>query len=113
MIEGFKARFSNTTVGVLKTMMRISLADIISEKSATKSHSTSDLEDLYTLMQFYEKDLSSPERVFREYENLFLVLDTLEFNEGEAVPRDHKDLLQFLKKFNLTIAFENLANVLR
>ena len=56
-------------------------------------------------MQFYEKDLSSNDTVSREFENLFLALNTWEFEEGEAVPRDYEDLLQFLKKFNLMSSF--------
>ena len=66
-------------------------------------------------MQFYEKDLSSTsiETVSREYENLYLVLNSWEFNVGEAVPRYHQDLLHFLKKFNLTPSFETIAKLLR
>ena len=113
LITDLEARFSNTTVGVLKAMQCISPANIISEKSSTKTPGESDFKELCTLMQFYEKDRSSNDTVSREYENLFLVLNTWEFEEGEAVPRDHEDLLQFLKKFNLMSSFQNITTLLR
>ncbi len=75
LITDLKARFSNTMVGVLKAMQCISLANIISEKS-TKSPAESDFKDLCALVQFYKKDISSQDTVSREYENLFLVLNT-------------------------------------
>ena len=108
MIEDLKARFSNANIGVLKPMMCISPTNIVSEKSMTRSPSTSDLEDLYKLMQFYQNDLSPLKTVSRNYENLFFVLNTWEFSKGEAVPKDHQTLLQFLKKYNLRIDFLTL-----
>ena len=108
MFEDLKARFSNANIGVLKQMMYISPTNIISEKLVTSSPSTSDLEDLYKLMQFYENDLSSLKTVSRNYEIFFLVLNNWEFSKGEAVPKDHQNLLQFLKKYNLRIDFLTL-----
>ena len=50
MITDLEVWFSNTTVGVLKALQCIYPANIISEKSSSKSPAESDFKDLSTLM---------------------------------------------------------------
>ena len=41
------------------------------------------------------------------------LLNAWEFGDGEAVPRDHEDLLLFLIKYNLLDQFENIVTALK
>eukprot|EP00794_Sanderia_malayensis_P016611 gene16611-18300_t len=96
IINDLKARFSDTTVGIINALKCLSPATLIdnTEKFPAKSR----LEQLNVLSEFYRKDLGSKEMVLKEYENIHALLNAWEFSDGEAVPRDHEDLLLFLIK---------------
>ena len=68
---------------------------------------------LKTLCQFYCEDLSSDEMVFLEYKNMHALLNAWKFEDGDAVPRDHEDLLIFFQDHNLTAQFENIVTLLK
>ena len=49
--------------------------------------------------------------VLKESENIHALLNAWEFSDGEAVPRDHGDLLLFLIKNCLLDQFESIAKL--
>ena len=51
--------------------------------------------------------------VLKEYENIHALFNAWEFSDGEAVPRDHEDLLLFLIKNCLLDQFESIATLLK
>jgi len=111
IINDLKARFSDTTVGIINALKCLSPATLIdnTEKFPAKSR----LEQLNVLSEFYRKDLGSKEMVLKEYENIHALLNAWEFSDGEAVPRDHEDLLLFLIKNCLLDQFESIATLLK
>ena len=111
IINDLKARFSDTTVGIINALKCLSPATLIdnTEKFPAKSR----LEQLNVLSEFYRKDLGSKEMVLKEYENIHALLNAWEFSDGEAAPRDHEDLLLFLIKNCLLDQFESIATLLK
>ena len=112
IITYFKTRFNDTTVGVLKALDCITPVTFLCNKDSNAPVETS-LNQLGTLCQFYSDDLSPGEIVVLEYNNMHVLLNGWEFEEGDAVPRDAEDLLLFLIKHNLTAQFENIVTLLK
>ena len=111
IINDLKARFSDTTVGIINALTCLFPATLIdnTENFPAKSR----LEQLNVLSEFYRKDLGSKEMVLKEYENIHALLNAWEFSDGEAVPRDHEDLLLVLIKNCLLDQFESIATLLK
>ena len=64
-------------------------------------------------IKFYAADIENEESVLSEYRNLYAMLYVWEYGEGQAVPRDHEDLLKFLLKYELTSMFPGIINLLK
>ena len=45
--------------------------------------------------------------------NVHALLNAGKFEDGDAVPRDHEDLLIFFQDYNLTAQFENIVSLLK
>ena len=88
IINDIKARFSDTTVGVINALKCLSPATLIdnTERLPAKSR----LEQLNALSEFYRKELGSKEMILKEYENKHALLNAWEFSDDEAVPRDQE-----------------------
>ena len=115
IVTELKTRFNDTTVGVLKALQCISPVRFLDkhEDVSVISPAKSSLDQLKTLCQFYSEDLSSNEMVFLEYKNVHALLNAWKFEDGDAVPRDHEDLLIFFQDHNLTAQFENIVSLLK
>ena len=48
-----------------------------------------------------------------ECKNVHALLNAWKFEDGDAVPRDHEDLLIFFQDHNLTAQFENIVTLLK
>ena len=109
VINDIKARFSDTTVDVINAPKCLSPATLIvnTERLPVKSH----FEQLNVPSEFYQKDLGSKEMVLKESENIHALLNAWGFSDGEAVPRDHEDVLLFLIKNCLFDQFESIATL--
>ena len=111
IINYIKTRFNDTTVGVINALKCLSPAAFIDSKGSVPSKAC--LIQLNALLEFYKKDLGSSETLVKEYHNMHALLNAWEFGDGEAVPRDHEDLLLFLIKYNLLDQFENIVTALK
>ena len=111
IINDIKARFSDTTVGVINALKCLSPATLIDNTERVPAKSR--LEQLNALSEFYRKELGSKEMILKEYEKKHALLHAGEFSDDEAVPRDHLDLLLFLIKNCLLGQFESIATLLK
>ena len=110
--QRLETRFNDTVVGVLKSLRCLLPSTITEEVKNNDNASVESSGYLKVLVDFYTKDLATLEIAQHEYCNLYALLNNWDFCEGEAVPRDHEDLLIFLQIFDLKGQFENIFKLL-
>ena len=89
-----KKRFSDTTVYAINALYCVSPVTLIGNTGRLPANAS--LKQLNVLSELYRKELGSKEMVLKGYEKTFTRSLLRGSCDGEAVPRDHEDLLLYL-----------------